>query len=151
MGARERFKWWYYRRGMVREMAAVIIMLPRHLSAQQQSQCAHVVVHACACENWCWNLKPPLPLSFPLSHFTSLQSPRSHCGSTGEQFVLIRTLPDESGEQSTAGWHFHITAATKRRREASCIVIYHSIISVFNTHAICTNSKLTSFWFMKPR
>lgn len=56
---------------------------------------------ACVCnmridaEGW-----PPLPLSFPFSHFSPSQSHYSHCGSTGEQFVLIRTVPNETREQS---------------------------------------------------
>lgn len=45
---------------MVREMAAVTIMRPWHLSVQQQF--VHVCVCMCEYEDWCWNLTSTAPL-----------------------------------------------------------------------------------------
>lgn len=100
----------------------------------QRAVCAHVVVHAracmcrcvClpACVCMCGNMRidaeawPPLPLSFPFSHFSSFQSRWSHCGSTREQFVLIRSVLNETGEQSMVGINFHITAVRGEGRRS---------------------------------
>lgn len=61
------------------------------------------------------------------SHFHSailvlFRSWRSHCGSTGEQFVLIRTVLNETGEQSAVAINFH-SGEEKRRDFALSFII----------------------------
>lgn len=142
---RERFKWWYYRSGARREMAAVTIMHPWHLSAQQQ------FVHMCVYV-WIWELMLKPDLHCP-SHFHSaiLLLFRVHGAIVAQPGSSLSSLELFWTRVENKAQRVYIFTQQLQGRGESRVVICHSIISVFNTHAICTNSKLTSFWLMKLR